>query len=334
VVELGRAVDRAGPGAARVVEPLAPAALRRVEATVGPDVLRATINMGDEPAAAAWSAPGAVKPRVVPEISAPAVDDETARLPAHGSRVSAHPGLRSLAVFCDFDGTFSVRDVGSTIAHERLPERRETLWRRYDAGEIDAWEYAELLFDGLDYGPAALDGFLAKIDLDPGAGALVDWCAAHAVPLRILSDGFDHNLERLQAIHGVRFDYTANHLRFDGDLWRIAPGRRNPLCDCGTGCCKRGAIEAHRAAHPQHFVVHIGNGRVSDRCGAEAADAVFAKDTLAPDLDARGVAWRPFTTLLDVVAALDAEWGDSAAARESAAARDRAAAGGGPAAGE
>jgi 2-hydroxy-3-keto-5-methylthiopentenyl-1-phosphate phosphatase len=51
--------------------------------------------------------------------------------------------------------------------------------------------------------------------------------------------------------------------------------------------------------------VHVGNGRVSDLCGALAADVVFAKDTLAEELAAQGVAFEPFATLRDVVAGLD-----------------------------
>jgi len=135
----------------------------------------------------------------------------------------------------------------------------------------------------------------------------VGWCRGRGIPLRILSDGFDHNLDRLQVIHDVSFDYSANHLRFDGDRWRISPVRRNPACDCGTGACKRAVLEAHRRARPNDCLVHIGNGRVSDRCGAEAADLVFAKESLAEELAQRGVAYVPFATLHDVVDALEAD---------------------------
>jgi 2-hydroxy-3-keto-5-methylthiopentenyl-1-phosphate phosphatase len=59
-------------------------------------------------------------------------------------------------------------------------------------------------------------------------------------------------------------------------------------------------------------VVHVGNGRVSDLCGALAADRVFAKDTLADELGARGVGFEPFETLRDVVARLEAWWAEAA----------------------
>ena len=51
--------------------------------------------------------------------------------------------------------------------------------------------------------------------------------------------------------------------------------------------------------------MHIGNGRVSDTCGALAADVAFAKDSLAQELARRGVAYEAFDTLHDVVPRLE-----------------------------
>ena len=78
-----------------------------------------------------------------------------------------------------------------------------------------------------------------------------------------------------------------------------------PSCTCGTGLCKRARIRAFRALHPGACIVHVGNGRVSDLCGALAADVVFAQDTLADALAADGVAFERFRTLHDVVAGLE-----------------------------
>jgi 2-hydroxy-3-keto-5-methylthiopentenyl-1-phosphate phosphatase len=121
----------------------------------------------------------------------------------------------------------------------------------------------------------------------------------------VLSDGFDRNLDRLQQLHGVRFGYDANGLRYEDGAWRLTPNAPDPNCGCGTGTCKRARIAAFRAQHPGVPVVHIGNGRVSDLCASEAADRVFAKDSLADALAERGIAFERFATLRDVVATLD-----------------------------
>jgi 2,3-diketo-5-methylthio-1-phosphopentane phosphatase len=214
-------------------------------------------------------------------------------------------GARELAVFCDFDGTFSQYDVGSALAREHLPELRAALQTRYRKGELGAWEYALELFEGFAFGPEKLNPFLAGIELDPGAGRLVEWCENNRIGFRILSDGFDYNLERLQAIHSVAFAYSANHLDFEDGRWRIRPGGLNPDCECGTGTCKRRVIENHRRDHPGAYCVHVGDGRVSDLCGAEAADLVFAKGTLEAELRARGIHFEPFENLHDVRASLE-----------------------------
>lgn len=214
--------------------------------------------------------------------------------------------MPDLAVFCDFDGTFSVQDVGSTLAQRYASDRRPAQWARYEAGEITAWEYNLEILDGLPLPEADLEAFLHdEVQLDPGAKSLVSWCRENGSLFRILSDGFDFNLDRLQKIHGVSFDYAANRLWYENECWRIEAGNPNPACGCGTGTCKRQIIDTHRREHPDVLTVHIGNGRVSDTCGCLAAHHAYAKDSLAPELARRGAAYTAYETLDDVIASLE-----------------------------
>jgi len=228
-----------------------------------------------------------------------------ASLAPHGSLLLRVHSRIDLAVFCDFDGTFAVQDVGSTLAKRHAGDRRPALWARLTRGELNAWQYNMELLDGLRLPEAELDAFLRTVELDPGAPALVRWCEERSVPFRILSDGFDRNLDRIQQLTGVRFAYDANRLWYEDGAWRIAASAPDPTCTCGTGLCKRARIAAFRSLHPGACIVHVGNGRVSDLCGALAADVVFAKDTLADALAADGVAFERFQTLNDVVDGLE-----------------------------
>ena len=135
-----------------------------------------------------------------------------------------------LAVFCDFDGTFAVQDVGSTIARRYAAERRPALWERLVRGELTPWAYNLELLEGLPVPEAELDAFLASVELDPGAESLVGWCKSKGAPFRILSDGFDRNLDRLQTLTGVGFEYDANGLVYRDAAWSIRPGHPNPAC--------------------------------------------------------------------------------------------------------
>jgi len=322
-LELAREVDAAAPqGVARAVGRLEEGGARALVADLAGDALLALRNPAAE---AVREEPelGAVRLDPAPAAARAVLGSPAASLQEGHLRAELGPregalwrleGARHPVVFCDFDGTFSVQDVGSTLARRELPERRAALWQRLVDGELTPWSYNMELLDGFELPESKLDAFLRTIDLDPAARELLAWCAGRRIPFRILSDGFDWNLDRLQEIHGVRFDYDANHLEYAEGRWSIAPGAPEPRCGCGTGTCKRGRIEAWRAEHPGAFCVHVGNGRVSDLCGALAADHVFAKDTLAPALDARGVAYEPFDTLHDVVRGLERRLGRSAAA--------------------
>jgi alpha-galactosidase len=320
-LSLARRVDALGiPGAARPLGVLEGETPRGAVAQGTAASFVALVNAGDAPAELALPPEALAGAGAEPEalLGSPA----PAAAVAGGARVAAgacaavtlapHAGALyripraiRVAVFCDFDGTFSVQDVGATIAQRLAADRRPKVWARYERGEITAWEYNLEILDRLPMPIADLEAFLRTIELDRGARALVDWCEAQQVPFRVLSDGFDMNLNRLQVLHGIRFAYDANHLRYESGVWRISAAHPNPACGCGTGTCKRGRIQAFRRTAPAATLVHIGNGRVSDLCGALAADVVFAKDSLATELERRGVPFERFETLLDVIPPLE-----------------------------
>ncbi len=306
VVKLASRIDAGGDrGTTRVAWPQDADGPCLVESRAGRDMWLGAVNLADEvsrrpfPADSLFYSAGASSNGLDPATSSKQIESETRafQLDAHGSAIVHAPGSRDPAVFCDFDGTFSTRDVGASLAQEFLPELRSGLQRRYERGELGAWDYQLELFEGFAFSSSKLDAFLVGIELDPGASSLVAWCEGQGIPFRILSDGFDYNLKRLRAIHGVAFSYSANHLVFENDRWRITPGGPNPDCGCETGTCKRAIIEAYRRDHPGAYCIHIGDGRVSDLCGAEAADLVFAKGTLGEALRARGVHYQPFEDL-------------------------------------
>jgi 2,3-diketo-5-methylthio-1-phosphopentane phosphatase len=312
-IALGREVDSAAArGTARAIELLGGAFAKGVVALTGPSGIVALTNAEEEESArdvdlsllvpAASGLPP--QPLLGTDGAGLTPGRFTGTLGVHETvtlRVLRNPRL---AVFCDYDGTFAVQDVGATLARRYASHRRAALWERLGRGELTAWQYNMELLDGLELPEEKLEAFLRTVDPDPGAHDLVAWCREHDVPFRILSDGFDRNLDRLQELHGIRFAYEANRLWYENGAWRLAAGHPDESCSCGTGTCKQGRIRAFRADHPSTTVVHVGNGRVSDLCASRGADVVFAKDTLAEELDRQGVAYEPFETLHDVVAGL------------------------------
>jgi len=315
---VARAVDAAGSRGVARAEALTAGELAAGVTARGPEAsLLLVLNPAQAPAEAALDLDARVPARgplpAFPLLGTPEPDladarIARARLAPHGSmllRVAANPRL---AIFCDYDGTFAKQDVGASLAKRYAAERRPALWERLRRGELTPWQYNMELLDGLELPEEQLDAFLRTVEPSRGARELLAWCEALALPFRILSDGFDRNLDRLQELHGLRFAYDSNHLWYEDGRWHLAPGAPDPSCGCGTGVCKRGRIREFRASHPGTCVVHVGNGRVSDLCASQAADVVFAKDTLAEELDQQGVGYEPFEDLRDVRLGLEKLW--------------------------
>lgn len=305
VADLARRVDSTdatGPlGAARALGWRMPQGQHdTVEALVArrpQGTLVAALNTGEEETTRALDT-------YVADGDATDISSRALTLEARDSVLAWRPDACDLAVFCDFDGTLITSDVTIEIMRRYRADRLRDAWRAYHSGAQTIWEIVRDLADGLETPESELVGLLAPIELDPGGRALIDWCQERAVPFRVVSDGFDLCIERLLERFGIACPIDANHLQLRDDAWRLAPGAPDPACGCGCGVCKRSVLSAWRAAHPRALCVFIGNGRISDLCGAETADWVFAKDKLAEALDARGVAYQPFADLGEVAAAL------------------------------
>jgi 2-hydroxy-3-keto-5-methylthiopentenyl-1-phosphate phosphatase len=117
----------------------------------------------------------------------------------------------------------------------------------------------------------------------------------------IASDGLLLYIRRILDRNGLAdVEASANGLAFDGA--RITPLFGSPAGEgCGQcGSCK-GSVLARRA-QGYGRTVFVGDG-LSDRCGARAADIVYAKDDLARWCARAGIAARPFATFEDVLRA-------------------------------
>ncbi len=88
----------------------------------------------------------------------------------------------------------------------------------------------------------------------------------------------------------------ANEIAWHPDGWR-ARFRNGEACGTCGEPCKRADLPTNGN------VVYVGDG-YSDRCVAQAADRVFARDGLARYLDEHGVSYERFDTLCDVVRSL------------------------------
>jgi 2-hydroxy-3-keto-5-methylthiopentenyl-1-phosphate phosphatase len=199
-----------------------------------------------------------------------------------------------MTVILDWDGTATVDD---TLI---LALREFGDWQVYlDAaaalgrGEITLHEEirrdAESIKVPLDEVVAWL---IDNLELRPGLHELVE---AHR-PM-IVSSNFRQLIVPILEREGLELEVRANEVEWYPDGWR-ATFRNGDACGTCGEPCKRADLPGNGQ------VVYVGDG-YSDRCAAQAADRVFARDGLARYLDERGVPYEPFDDLHEVARALE-----------------------------
>jgi 2-hydroxy-3-keto-5-methylthiopentenyl-1-phosphate phosphatase len=206
---------------------------------------------------------------------------------------------RTLVV--DFDGTVTKTDLLDTIAgrfgdpvvyqevedglHGGRMSLREVITREFrpvtkPLAEVVEWE-------------------LENVELRPGFHELVALAKERGWRVVIVSSGFHELIEPILEREGLEVELHANRVDPRPDGW-VVDWRYDESCESCGESCKRSI--ARRLAGGGE-IVYVGDG-YSDRCAAEAADAVFATRGLARYLEERGLPFEPFDDFHQVAAKL------------------------------
>ena len=193
----------------------------------------------------------------------------------------------------DWDGTVTARDTLHAAIEEfgdvdLFRAMEDEIGRRLTLQEVIAVEMATIsapIEDVVAY-------LVGTVPLRPGFAELV----GRRHPL-VVSMGFHELIEPLLARDGIQIRLVANRLDPQPAGWKTV-FRPQALCDVCGEPCKRSDV-----ASLDGFV-YVGDG-FSDRCVAQAATRVFARDGLADYLDARGVTYEGFDDFYDIERLLD-----------------------------
>jgi len=200
-----------------------------------------------------------------------------------------------MTLILDWDGTVTVDDTLIVALREFGS------WQVYlDAsaalrrGEITLHEEIRRDAESITAPIDEVAGWLREnLELRPGFHDL-----AEAYRPLIVSSNFRQLIEPILEREGVELEVRANDVTWSPAGWR-ATFRNGDVCGTCGEPCKRADLPADGE------VVYVGDG-YSDRCAAQAADRIFARDSLARYLDEQGVAYEPFDDLDDVARALAA----------------------------
>lgn len=137
-----------------------------------------------------------------------------------------------------------------------------------------------------------LDFIQGHSSIDPFFKSFYLYCRERKMDLKIVSDGLDFYIEKILKIHHLsEIPFYANgaHFQKDGRMTLSFPNSEEDCGLCGT--CKKKIIQVHRKEYD--FIFFIGNG-FSDRCAAQEANFVFAKETLYTYCLKKGIPCRFF----------------------------------------
>lgn len=214
----------------------------------------------------------------------------------------------ALKLFVDFDGTVTTTDVGDAFFLEFGGAECTRIVQEYRRGTLsarDCFDAEAAAVGRLDL--RAAEAFVDAQTIDPGFGAFVGFCRDSGIDVTVVSDGLDYYIRRILARHGLRdVSFFSNRLELspvnaNGEA-KIAVSYPFIDAECNRcACCKRNIILTN--AGEQDIIGYIGEG-YSDRCAAQYADIVFAKDELEIFCQKENISYFTYRTFEDVVSRL------------------------------
>lgn len=206
------------------------------------------------------------------------------------------------AFLCDFDGTIAPTDIGAAVVKRfsRTGDReRAVLLERWMAGEIGHRALSEAECASMTVEADEALAFARGFGIDPAFAGFVREVEARGDRVMVVSEGFDFYVaDQLERAGLGALPRAANRARFEGGGVRI----EFPFGDRGCGHC--GNCKAQHVADHRDLgyeVVMVGDG-LSDRCGARAADRVFARGSLLDWCRAERIEAATFRDFDDVAA--------------------------------
>ncbi|MDH3251478.1 MAG: MtnX-like HAD-IB family phosphatase [Ignavibacteria bacterium] len=212
-------------------------------------------------------------------------------------------------IYVDFDGTITREDVGDAFFRKFGGEECVTAVQEYREGRISARECFRR--EAASIGVLEVAAANALIDqqvIDESFIDFVRYSRERDFPLTIVSDGLDYYILRILSRHDVdAVEVFSNTLGFTptGRSGWAAASVSFPYADAECdrcACCKRNIMLNRSAEHD--VIVLVGEG-YSDRCPAQFADIVFARDELQTFCQRENISYYLYSSFRDVVARLE-----------------------------
>lgn len=213
-----------------------------------------------------------------------------------------------IRIFCDFDGTVCLQDVGANFFRTFAAEKAKKFTEELLSGTITMQDWLRQLCEAISsISRTEFNAYIDQFALDPYFKSFVQFVEERGLALTVLTDGLDVYVERIISNAGLvdRVPFFANHAELVGMNGSLQLIVTFPYTDaecnlCGN--CKRNHLLTNSA--DDDIIVYIGDG-FSDRCPVRFADIVFAKRELIKYCQQQNITNHEFKHFNDVQAKLE-----------------------------
>ncbi|MBI5474778.1 MAG: MtnX-like HAD-IB family phosphatase [Ignavibacteriae bacterium] len=214
----------------------------------------------------------------------------------------------ALKIFVDFDGTITQQDVGNLFFRTFGGASCDEAVGAYRAEKISAKELFRRETDAIgELDEVAAGEFLRGQKIDDGFMRFVEFCRKRGIEFHVVSDGLDYYIREILSNNGCGdVSFFANKLErtpTSNGSSKLSITFPHDDAECSRcACCKRNIMLARWGE--DDILVYVGEG-YSDRCPAQYADIVFAKDELQTYCQAMNISYHLYTTFDDVISRLE-----------------------------
>ena len=204
------------------------------------------------------------------------------------------------AIFCDFDGTITRRDVGYSIFHHFSNGKNDELLPDWKAGRMTTRTCLTLEAQMVKAPAEEIYQFIDQFEIDEGFTDFVDLCDKNTAPLFVASDGLDFYIRHILKKNGLEhLDVKANVGRPENGGLTVEFPHENSTCP-RCGICKGERIANFRLETKGDYrILFVGDG-YSDACATREADLIFAKKDLKRYCLDNNISYLDFDTFYDV----------------------------------
>lgn len=211
---------------------------------------------------------------------------------------------KRIAIFCDFDGTITERDMIITIMEEFGAPGWEKIKDQILGQEISIQSGIGQLFAGISTDKRdEITAYAQKVAvIRQGFPEFLEFCREQNIDFWVTSGGIDFFVIPLLRPLGIDNPIFCNASDFAGEQIQILwPHACDEHCDNGCGMCKPSVMR--RFPEEDLFRVVIGDS-ITDLQASKRADFVLARSLLLRKCEELELPHAAFTTFYDCIEAL------------------------------